>query len=104
MKKAISQAKVHSALNLALEKLEACRELANEAHTVGLEDLASIYLVEADETRQAVAVLASWLHTFLWAQGKTAQPAPEQHHTADDFNRALVLAIRVPGPIARQAY
>ena len=104
MKTPVSQSQVHSALNLALEKLEACRELANEAHTVGLEDLASSYLIEADTTRQAVALLASWLHAFLYVNGKTTQPPREQHHTAADFDRALILATRTPCLIARQAY
>ena len=104
MKTPVSQSQVHHALNLALEKLEACRELANEAHTAGLEDLASSYLVEADTTRQAVALLASWLHAFLYVNGKTTQPPREQHHTAADFDRALTLATRMPCLITKQAY
>ena len=99
-----SKHQVIVALRLALEKLEACRELANEAHTAGLEDLAASFLLEADTTRQAMAILASWLHAFLYANGKVKTPPREVHHVAADYYEAIRAVCRVPGPIAKQAY
>lgn len=104
MKKIIQTRYIHHALCLGLEKLEACRELANSYHSLGLEDIAGDFLLEADKTRQEIAILASWLHAILWAQGKIDTPAPEQHHTVADFERALASVERLPALLAKQGY
>ena len=85
----LTQSQVHRALLLTLEKLGACRGLANLAHNQGQHDLSAEYLILADDTRQTLEVLAAWLQAFLWAQGKTACPPDAKKITAEQFNTAM---------------
>ena len=85
----LTQSQVHHALCLKLEEVEACRDLAGVCHTAGQEDLAAKYLLQADDARQALEVLAEWLLAFLWAQGKTAVMPTQSKITAEQFNSAL---------------